>query len=141
MKKILIINGPNLNMLGKRNKELYGELTLKKINNEIIDNFPQYEFVFFQSNSEEKIISKIQKMRNFQALVINPAAFTHYSIAIRDALEILNIPKVAVHLSDINVREEFRKIDYIKDVVDEVFMGKKEKSYFEAIKYLDNILI
>ncbi|VEU80690.1 type II 3-dehydroquinate dehydratase [Haploplasma axanthum] len=134
--KILIINGPNLNMLGKRNTKHYGELTLDEINKLIKKTYPNVKFYFYQTNNEARIIWKLQAMKNIDALIINPAAFTHTSIAIRDMLEIIKIPKVEVHLSDINTREDFRKIDYIKDVVDKVIMGKKENSYIEAVKYL-----
>lgn len=134
--KILIINGPNLNMLGKRNHNYYGNLNLNEINKLIKKTFPNIKFKFFQSNSEEKIINKIQKADKYNALLINPAAYTHTSLAIRDALEILNIPKVSVHLSDIYNREDFRKVDLIKDVCLKVFYGKKHNSYIEAIKYI-----
>lgn len=134
--KILIINGPNLNMLGKRNHNYYGNLNLNEINKLIKKTFPNIKFKFFQSNSEEKIINKIQKADKYNALIINPAAYTHTSLAIRDALEILNIPKVSVHLSDIYNREDFRKVDLIKDVCLKVFYGKKHNSYIEAIKYI-----
>lgn len=140
MKKILIINGPNLNMLGKRDKNQYGSLTLKEINKLIKKSFPNTKFYFFQSNSESKIINKIHKIKNIDGLIINLGAFTHTSIAIRDALEIINIPIVEVHLSNINEREDFRQINYVKDIVIKSFYGEKEKSYLTGVKYLlDNI--
>jgi len=134
--KILIINGPNLNMLKFRDNNIYGSIDLKQINKKIKKNFKNIKFIFFQSNSEEKIINKIQKSKKIIGIVINPAAYTHTSVAIRDALEIKNVIKVEVHLSDINNREEFRKINYIKDVVDKSIFGKKILGYFEAIQYI-----
>ena len=133
--KIAVIHGPNLNMLGKRNPKHYGTLTLDQIDQTIIDRFSDIDFIFFQSNHEGEIIDFIQTL-TVDALVINAAAYTHTSIAIRDALELLDMMKVEVHLSDITKREDFRKINYIKDVVDQTFYGKKEQSYLEAIEYI-----
>ena len=93
MKKILIINGPNINMLGLRDKTNYGALTLEEINN-LIKKENYFSYDFFQSNSEGDIVTKIQQAFDYDGLVINPAAYTHTSIAIHDALEILKIPKV-----------------------------------------------
>ncbi len=133
--KIAVIHGPNLNMLGKRDPKHYGTLTLDQIDQTIMDHFSHVDFIFFQSNHEGEIIDFIQQL-TVDALVINAAAFTHTSVAIRDALELLDIVKVEVHLSDITNREDFRKINYIKDVVDQTFYGKKEQSYLEAIHYI-----
>lgn len=139
MKKILVINGPNLNMLGKRKKEHYGVKTLDQINQMIKDYDNSFEYDFFQSNYEGAIIDRIQKL-DYDAIIINPGAYTHTSVAIRDALEIADCPKVEVHLSDVFNREEFRRIDYIKDVCDITITNLKEMSYIEAVKYLQNIL-
>jgi 3-dehydroquinate dehydratase-2 len=98
--KILVINGPNLNMLGKRPKEHYGSKTLDEINQMIKESAPMYEFMFFQSNHEGAIVDRIQVL-DYDAIIINPAAYTHTSVAIRDALEIVDKPKVEVHLSDV----------------------------------------
>lgn len=133
--KIAVIHGPNLNILGKRDPKHYGTLTLDQINQTIMDHFSHVDFIFFQSNHEGEIIDYIQDL-TVDALVINAAAYTHTSVAIRDALELLDIPKVEVHLSDITNREDFRKVNYIKDVVDQTFYGKKEQSYLEAIDYI-----
>lgn len=138
MKKILIINGPNINMLGLRDKTNYGALTLEEINN-LIKKENYFSYDFFQSNSEGDIVTKIQQAFDYDGLVINPAAYTHTSIAIHDALEILKIPKVEVHLSKVNEREEFRRVNYISSVVDKTIIGLKENSYIEAIKYLKKI--
>jgi len=139
MKKVLIINGPNLNMLGKRPKEHYGAKTLDEINKMIKDYDKNLEFDFYQSNHEGDIVDRIQKL-DYDAIIINPGAYTHTSIAIRDALEIPNCPKVEVHLSDVFNREDFRKVDYITDVCDKTITNLKEWGYIEAVKYLQNIL-
>lgn len=139
MPKVVIINGPNLNMLGLRSEEHYGVKTLKEINELIAkenDNF--FELDFFQSNSEGDIITKIQESLDAYAIIINPAAYTHTSVGIRDALEIFKGIKIEVHLSDVDRRDEFRRINYVRDVCDKTFTGKKEGSYLEAIKYLKN---
>lgn len=139
MQKILVINGPNLNMLGKRPKEHYGTKTLDEINQMIKDYDKNFSFDFFQSNYEGAIIDRIQK-NDYDAIIINPAAYTHTSVAIRDALEIVDKPKVEVHLSDVFNRDDFRKIDYIKDVCDECITNLKEYSYIKAVEYLQKNL-
>jgi 3-dehydroquinate dehydratase-2 len=125
-------------MLGKRSQEHYGTFTLEDLYETISEQFPKIEFTFYQTNYEGELIEVIQHavLENYDALLINAGALTHTSIAIRDALEMVSIPKAEVHLSDINNREDFRKVNYIKDVVDQSFMGKKIDSYYEAIDYL-----
>jgi len=138
--KVLVINGPNLNMLGKRPKEHYGSLTLYEINDLMLKEADDLELEFFQSNSEGDIVTEIQlAIGNFDAIIINPGAYTHTSVAIHDALEIFDGIKIEVHLSDVDNRDDFRKINFVRDVCDKTFSGKKEGSYIEAIKYLKNI--
>lgn len=136
MKNILIINGPNLNLLGQRDKTNYGSLTLKQINNFIKKKYPNLNFTFKQSNYEGKIVTWLQNVKGYDAIVINAGALTHYSIAIRDALEIIEIPKVSVHLSNIYEREDFRKVNLLKEVCDMEMVGEKENSYLLAINFL-----
>jgi len=133
--KIAVIHGPNLNMLGKRDPKHYGSLTLSDIENNLKRDFKEVEFIFFQSNHEGAIIDFIQNLKA-DALIINPGAYTHTSIAIRDALETIELLKVEVHLSNIYEREDFRKINYVKDVVNQSFYGKKYESYYEACQYI-----
>ena len=109
MKKILVINGPNLNLLGDREPEIYGSKSLKDIENECKTEFNNLELVFFQSNSESEIIEYIHSSNKFSALIINAGAFTHTSIAIHDALKAVKTKKIEVHISNIYSREEFRK--------------------------------
>ena len=111
--KILVINGPNLNMLGTREPDKYGTKTLKDIEEFILQEAKKLnvEIGFYQSNIEGEIVSKIQEAKgNFDGIVINPAAYTHTSVAIRDALLAAALPAVEIHLSNIHTREDFRKI-------------------------------
>ena len=138
--RILIINGPNLNMLGKRDKAQYGNFTLEDLEKSIIAEFPKYKFEFYQSNIEGEIVTKIQDAPNkFDALIINPGGYTHTSVAIKDALELINIPKIEVHLSHVNNREEFRKTMITTQSVNGCISGFKGNSYFAAIYLLDKI--
>ncbi|HES60013.1 MAG: type II 3-dehydroquinate dehydratase [Calditrichaceae bacterium] len=117
---ILIINGPNLNMLGVRRPDVYGYKSLDEINAYIKDYFKKVNVSFFQSNEEGKIVDEIQKLsENYDGLVINPGALTHYSYAIRDAIEAIDLPVVEIHISNIAAREGFRQ----KSVISEVCAG------------------
>jgi len=136
-KRVLIVNGPNINMLGLRDPKHYGSLTLDELNS-FISRDKTFDLDFYQSNCEGDIVSKLQTFRNYHAIIINPAAYTHTSVAIHDCLEIIDIPKVEVHLSKVDEREEFRKVNFVHDVVDMSFSGRKEGSYVEALIYLKN---
>ncbi|MDR2828349.1 MAG: 3-dehydroquinate dehydratase [Acholeplasmatales bacterium] len=139
MVKILIINGPNLNALGLRNPLFYGSKTLKELNNSIkktISANKNVKIKFYQSNSEGNILDRLQKL-DYDAVAINPGGLTHTSVCIADCLEMINKIKVEVHLSNIYERaEDFRKINFIKNVVNASFFGKKEQSYIDAINYI-----
>jgi 3-dehydroquinate dehydratase-2 len=116
MKKILVLNGPNINMLGMREPAIYGNITLSKIEKELssLAKKLKVEVDFFQSNHEGKIIDKIQDSVNkIFGIIINPAAFTHTSIAIRDALSSISVPTIEIHISNIHAREGFRHKSYI----------------------------
>ncbi|HEY8423808.1 MAG TPA: type II 3-dehydroquinate dehydratase [Clostridia bacterium] len=132
--KILIINGPNLNMLGKREPHIYGTQTLEDINARIKAAAPkECVLEFFQSNHEGAIIDKIHQT-DADALIINAGAYSHYSYAIYDALKCVSIPKYEVHLSDIFKREEsFRRVSVITPAVDGMYYGKGVNSYIEAV--------
>ena len=137
--RILVINGPNINMLGIREKNIYGSKNYKDLIKYIKDyaNEDYIEIEVYQSNSEGEIINKIQEAYNFyDGIVINPAAYTHTSIAILDALKAVNIPTVEVHLTDIEKREDFRKISYISYFAEKTIKGKGFDGYIEAINYL-----
>lgn len=138
--KVLVINGPNLNMLGKRPKEHYGTKTLEEINELMLKEAGDaLALTFFQSNYEGDIVTQIQKNLDCDAIIINPAAYTHTSVAIHDALEMFIGKKIEVHLSHVDDREGFRRINYVRDVCDVCFSGKLEGSYIEAINYLKNL--
>lgn len=141
--RLLVLNGPNLNMLGIREPEIYGTMTydqLKEyITNACIDM--DIDVDIFQSNHEGVLVDQIQAARGrFDGIVINPAAYTHTSIAILDALKAVGIPCVEVHLSDVENREDFRKISYAGMACIKTFAGMGAAGYREAIKYLKNYL-
>jgi 3-dehydroquinate dehydratase-2 len=138
---IIIINGPNLNMLGKRDKGHYGKLSLAKIGSLLKKEFPRISFTFYQSNIEGEIVNQVQKAsEKFDGLLINPGGYAHTSVAIRDALEICPIPKVEVHLSHLVKRESYRQNLITASGCDGYISGFKEKSYLAGV-YLLNKLI
>ena len=136
---ILLINGPNMNLLGSREREIYGSETLEDLIN-WLENSPlgrKQQFKFFQSNHEGEIIDILHEERDWASgIIINPAAFTHYSYAIRDAISSINIPTVEVHLSDISNREDFRKVSVISPVCIKQISGLGKNSYLEGLKLL-----
>lgn len=143
MEKILVIHGPNLNMLGKRDKNHYGIKTLTEINEEIINKalFLELEVETFQSNIEGEIVSLIQNAdENYNGIIINPAGYTHYSVVIRDAIEMLSIPVIEVHLSNIYNREDFRKKSLIAPVCDGQISGFGYLSYLLALEAIKNLI-
>lgn len=137
--KILVVNGPNLNLTGIRTPDVYGTETLDMILAEL-QTYVQScngELFAFQSNHEGELIDVIQSaMGDIEGIIINPGAYTHYSYAIRDAIEACGIPTVEVHLSDINSREEFRRVSVIKDVCIAQISGLGKQGYIEAAKLL-----
>lgn len=141
MKKILVINGPNLNLLAKRNSDEYGNLDLEKIETLLRDEFKNFDFELFQSNHEGAIIEKIQlASTSHDGVIINPGGYSHTSVAIKDALEICKIPKIEVHLSHLANREEYRQTLITAKSCDGYVSGFKENSYLAAA-YLLNKLI
>jgi 3-dehydroquinate dehydratase II len=142
MKKILIIHGPNLNLLGTREPEIYGSTSFEDINKIIKDYAKKnkIEVEIFQSNCEGDIVNYIQKKKDYTGLVINPAAYTHTSIAIADAIKAVNIPAVEVHLSNIHSREDFRKTSYIAPFCIGQISGFGHYSYILGLNALINHL-
>jgi len=139
--KILVVNGPNLNTLGKREPDIYGSHTLEDINNVLKSEAKKIsknvKLEFFQSNSEGDIVSRIQDaFNNFDGILINPAAYTHTSVAIRDALLATGIPTVEVHISNIFKREEFRQKSYVSGVSVGVVSGFGLNSYLLGLRGL-----
>lgn len=142
--KILVINGPNLNLLGTREPEVYGKLTLEDINKSLEDYSKDLnvEIEFYQSNIEGEIVNKIQWAKeNCAGIVINPAAYTHTSVAIRDAISAISLPTVEVHISNIHNREEFRKNSFIAPVCIGQISGFGLNSYKLGLKALVDYLI
>lgn len=139
MKKVLVIHGPNLNMLGEREQNVYGKVTMKEIN----DNLKQkatkkkIKIDFFQSNTEGEIVDKIQEAnKKYDYIIINPGAFTHYSIAVRDAIASITVKVIEVHLSNIYAREEFRKESVTAPVSLGQISGFGPASYYMALDYI-----
>ena len=143
MKKILIINGPNLNLLGNREQNFYGATTLEKIkllceqhckNNE-------FECTFFQSNHEGELIEKIHSVdMDYDGIIINPAEFTHTSIALLDALRATSKPKIEIHISNIYAREDYRRKSITSEAVNGLICGFGENGYVLAIDAIQNII-
>ena len=137
--RILVLNGPNLNMLGVREPDIYGKTTYKGLC-EKIENHAEIKGIdieIYQSNHEGDLVDKIQSaLGSFDGIVMNPAAYTHTSVAILDALKAVNIPCVEVHISDVNTREEFRKISFVRAACCLTISGHGIDGYLEAIDYL-----
>jgi len=141
MAKILVLNGPNLNMLGIREPDHYGSTGLDVINEHLKDKALNagHSLETFQSNSEQALIERIhQSFQNIDYILINPAAFTHTSIALRDALAAVNIPFIEIHLSNIYARESFRHKSYFSDIAIGVISGLGQNSYELALQYVIN---
>jgi len=139
--KLLILNGPNLNLLGQRETEIYGTFTLEQLCAELTDyahaTHPDIQLDFFQSNHEGELIEKLHAAPDtYRAIIFNPAAYTHYSVALRDAIAAIDVPVIEVHLSNPDQREDFRKVNVIRDVCTNHFQGKGIQSYKEALDYL-----
>ncbi len=144
MSTILVIHGPNLNLLGEREPKHYGAATLADINARLtmLAGDTGNELLHFQSNAEHKMVERIHaaKGENIEFIIINPAAFTHTSVAIRDALAAVEIPFIEVHLSNVHAREEFRKHSYLSDIAQGVITGLGAISYELALQAAINHL-
>ena len=132
--KILVVHGPNLNLLGRRETSIYGHITLKDVNRELA-KAEKVQIDFFQSNHEGEIVTYLQDAEgHYAAIVINPAAFTHTSVAIRDAVAAIRVPVVEVHLSNIHARESFRKESFVSPVAAGVVFGFGKDSYLLGLR-------
>lgn len=139
MDRYLLINGPNLNLLGTREPQIYGNETLAAIEEEVVSYGDSHDIAIdcFQSNHEGAIIDRLHDARKaYQGIIYNPGAHTHYSYAIRDAIASIEVPTVEVHLSDITQREDFRKISVMSEVCVAQIMGKGKAGYREAVDVL-----
>ena len=142
-RKVLVIHGPNLNLLGLREPEIYGKTTLDEIDAGLKKRGQDLGILVetFQSNHEGLLVDRIQQAAGrFDGIIINPAAFTHTSVAIRDALLFLNLPAIEVHLSNIHKREAFRRRSMITDIVTGQILGLGFQGYLLAIEAMDRIL-
>ena len=135
--KILLLNGVNMNMLGKRNRDLYGTDTLATLENKVTAFAAQLgaTVVCKQSNCEGELVNLLQQT-DADAVVFNAGAYSHYSIALRDCIECLDVPVAEVHMTDISAREAFRRVDVLKDVCQGYFVGNGLQSYLDAVEFL-----
>ena len=136
MSRIFVLNGVNLGSLGERRPELYGEQTLKDIEQLLRNSFPEAELEFRQTDHEGEFVAWIREAANSGGLVLNPGAWSHYSYAIHDALETVSVPKVEVHLSNVHSREEWRRTSVVSPVVDAVVAGMGMYGYRAAVGYV-----
>ena len=139
---ILVLNGPNLNLLGERDADTYAIETLEQIHEKLEQSYPDIDFVYVQSNHEGELIDAVQSARDgdTDALIANWGGFTHSSVAIRDALELLNMPKVEVHMSNIHAREEFRERSVTGKVMDGIITGFGSDSYLLGVEAVLKLL-
>ena len=143
MKKIIIINGPNLNLLGNREKDIYGDISLQDIEKKTKEKCKEMDMDLFfcQSNNEGELINFIQSAEEkYDGLIINPAAFTHTSVALLDALRAISKPKIEIHLSNIYNREDFRKKSITSEGVNGLICGFGPLSYLLAIEAINNLI-
>lgn len=139
--KLLVLNGPNLQLLGLREPEIYGSKTLSDLEKEITEycKAREIEVDCYQSNHEGDLVDKIGSSYGvYDGIILNPAAYTHTSIAIADAVKGVGLPTVEVHLSDVNNREEFRKLSYVRENCIKTIAGKGFAGYLEAVDVLEN---
>ncbi len=133
---VFVLNGVNLGTLGQRRPELYGRLTLNDIEKLLREEFPGVEFEFRQTDHEGEMVGFIQETAESSGLAINPGAWTHYSYALHDALETVNVPKVEVHISNVHAREEWRRRSVVSPAVDAVVAGMGVLGYQAAVAYV-----
>ena len=138
--QVLIMNGPNLNLLGKREPEIYGNMDFDSFLSDLRKDFVQFEIAYFQSNEEGALISKIQEVGfSYHGIVLNPAGYSHTSVALADAVAAVDTPVVEVHISNIFSREEFRKHSFISPVSKGVISGLGLQGYRLALNFLDKL--
>ncbi|WP_164668640.1 type II 3-dehydroquinate dehydratase [Virgibacillus doumboii] len=142
MNRLLLVNGPNINMLGKREKEIYGEFTLNDLEQDVSDLVQEYGFKLdcFQSNHEGELIDRLhQASGKYAGIIFNPAAYTHTSIALRDAIAAIETPVIEVHISNVHNRETFRRESMLAPVCHGQIVGLGMKGYrLAALAFLDN---
>ena len=136
MSRVFVLNGVNLGALGSRQPEVYGTLTLEDIEKLLRDEFPDVDLEFRQTDFEGEMVGFIREAAGSDGLIVNPAAWTHYSYALHDALEAVDVPKVEVHLSNVHAREEWRRHSVVSPAVDAVVAGMGPQGYAAAVRFL-----
>jgi 3-dehydroquinate dehydratase-2 len=137
--KIAIINGPNLNLLGKRETDIYGNMPFEKYFDQLESLFPSIEFYYYQSNVEGELINEIQKLGfDYDGIILNPGGYTHTSVALGDAIATVKTPVIEVHISNVHAREDFRKISHISAKCKGTISGLGLKGYELAIRWFVN---
>jgi 3-dehydroquinate dehydratase II len=137
MKKIAFINGPNLNLLGKRETDIYGNKPFEEYLEEVKKKFPDVNFTYYQSNVEGELINEIQRVGyEYDGIVLNPAGYTHTSVAIGDAIAAIKTPVVEVHISNVHAREDFRKLSHVSGKAVGSIFGLGMKGYELAVEWL-----
>jgi len=135
-KKIAIINGPNLNLLGKRETDIYGNMPFEKFLEQLKTKYPKVKFSYSQSNVEGELINEIQKVGfNHDGIILNPAGYTHTSVAIGDAIAAIKTPVIEVHISNVHAREEFRKLSHVSGKAAGSIFGLGLKGYELAVEW------
>lgn len=135
---ILIINGPNLNLLGKREPEVYGKLAFEDYLEQLRQRFSHHQLAYFQSNHEGRLIDKLQEADGrYDAVVMNPGAYAHTSIALADCIRAIGVPVIEVHITDITKREPYRRHSYSAEACKETIVGLGLKGYEEAILHIE----
>lgn len=135
--KIAIINGPNLNLLGKRETDIYGNIPFEQYLQQLVDKYPDHEISFFQSNVEGELINELQRVGfEYDGIILNPGGYTHTSVAIGDAIAAIKTPVVEVHISNVHAREEFRKLSHVSGKAVGSIFGLGLKGYEVALIYL-----
>ena len=143
MSKVLIVNGPNINLIGSREKDVYGAMSYEELCEKLKSEAASLgqELTIFQSNHEGELVDRIQSARGaFDIIIINPGAYTHTSVAIRDALLAIDMPCIELHISNVHKREEFRKHSYISDIADGIIIGLGTEGYFLALKGVQTVI-
>ncbi len=134
--KIAIINGPNLNLLGKRETDIYGNLPFEKYLEELKSKYPQIEFSYFQTNVEGELVNELHRVGfDFDGIIINPAGYTHTSVAIGDAIAAIKTPVIEVHISNVHAREDFRKLSHVSGKSVGSIFGLGLKGYELAVEW------
>jgi len=136
LSRIFVLNGVNLGTLGARRPEVYGTLTLDDIEKLLRDEFPDIDLQFRQTDFEGEMVGLVRGAAGSDGLIVNPGAWTHYSYALHDALEAVDVPKVEVHLSNVHAREEWRRRSVVSPVVDAVVAGMGAQGYVAAVRYV-----